>query len=134
MNLLTSQDVFAGPYLDDPVEREKFGRAFLDMTNGFLAFPICLPGTTVWRGRQGRLYVISVLKKAAARSKANMKVTHAWQGGSQSTCLSSHSAPACVEVCHARTKAWDTFVIVGQHKTWLWDSRLLCTCLGARLP
>ena len=83
MNLLTSQDVFAGPYLDDPAEREKFGQAFLDMTNGFLAFPICLPGTTVWKGRQGRMYVISVLKKAAARSKANMKVTDEGQGQSE---------------------------------------------------
>jgi len=75
MNLLTSQEVFAGPYLDDPQEREKFGRAFLDMTNGFLALPICLPGTAVWRGKQGRKFVISVLKKAAARSKAAMKVS-----------------------------------------------------------
>ena len=74
MNLLTSQEVFAGPYLDDKEERRKFGEKFLDMTNGFLALPICLPGTAVWKGKQGRLHIISVLKDAAARSKANMKV------------------------------------------------------------
>lgn len=74
MNLLTSQEVFAGPYLDDPAIKKKFGQAYLDMTNGFLAFPICLPGTAVWKGKQGRLYVISVLEKAAARSKTDMKV------------------------------------------------------------
>ena len=74
MNLLTSQEVFAGPYLDDKEERRKFGEKFLDMTNAFLALPICLPGTAVWKGKQGRLYIISVLKEAAAKSKANMKV------------------------------------------------------------
>ena len=74
MNLVTSQEVFAGPYLDDSAVREKFGNAFLDMTNGFLAFPICLPGTAVWKGKQGRLYIMKVLRGAAGRSKANMKV------------------------------------------------------------
>ena len=74
MNLLTSQEVFAGPYLDNKEERRKFGEKFLDMTNGFLALPICLPGTAVWKGKQGRLYIISVLKEAAAKSKANVKV------------------------------------------------------------
>ena len=41
---------------------------------GFLAFPLCLPGTAVWRGRRGRLYILSVLERAAGRSKAAMKV------------------------------------------------------------
>ena len=74
MNAATSQEVFAGPYLDDPVERERFSRAFMDMTAGFLAFPLCLPGTAVWRGKRGRLYILGVLAKAAARSKAAMQV------------------------------------------------------------
>jgi hypothetical protein len=47
MNAATSQHVFAGPYLDDGAEREKFSAAFMDMTQGFLAFPLCLPGTQV---------------------------------------------------------------------------------------
>jgi len=67
--------VFAGPYLDDPAEKEKFSSAFMDMTQGFLAFPLCIPGTAVWKGKQGRLYIISVLKKAAARSKISMQVS-----------------------------------------------------------
>ena len=53
--------------------RQKFSDAFIDMTVGFLAFPLCLPGTAVWRGRQGRLYILSVLRVAAAQSKAAMK-------------------------------------------------------------
>ena len=84
MNLLTSQEVFAGPYLEDAAVRAKFGEKFLDMTNGFLALPICLPGTTVWKGKQGRLYIISVLKEAAAKSKANAKV---WL---TATCIPAH--------------------------------------------
>ena len=75
LNAATSQEVFAGPYLDDPAEKEKFSSAFMDMTQGFLAFPLCIPGTAVWKGKQGRLYIISVLKKAAARSKISMQVS-----------------------------------------------------------
>lgn len=74
MNLLTSQEVFVGPYMDNPEEREKFCQAFVDMTLGFLAIPILFPGTTVWKARKGRLYIIEVLKKTAARSRAAMKV------------------------------------------------------------
>ena len=75
MNATTSQEVFAGPYLTaaGPEVRRKFGDAFIDMTVGFLAFPLCLPGTAVWRGRRGRLYILSVLRVAAAQSKAAMK-------------------------------------------------------------
>uniref|UniRef100_A0A6T8Q4F7 sterol 22-desaturase n=1 Tax=Chlamydomonas leiostraca TaxID=1034604 RepID=A0A6T8Q4F7_9CHLO len=72
MNAWTSQEVFAGPYLDDPAERDAFGKAYMDMTDAFLAFPLCVPGTAVWKGRQGRLFIIKVLTKAAARSKAKM--------------------------------------------------------------
>lgn len=74
LNAATSQEVFVGPYLDNPEEREKFSAAFMDMTQGFLAFPLCLPGTAVWKGKQGRLYIIAVLMKAAARSKLAMQV------------------------------------------------------------
>jgi hypothetical protein len=42
---------------------------------GFLAFPLCVPGTKVWKGKQGRLFILGVLKKAAARSKAAMQVS-----------------------------------------------------------
>lgn len=74
MNARTSQEVFAGRYLRDGTEREKFSSAFIDMTEGFLAFPLCVPGTAVWRGKRGRLYILSVLQRVAADSKAAMKV------------------------------------------------------------
>ena len=46
------------------------------MTEAFLALPFCFPGTTVWKGRQGRLFIIKVLTKAAARSKQRMREGH----------------------------------------------------------
>jgi cytochrome P450 family 710 subfamily A protein len=72
MNAYTSQEVFAGPYLDDPEERDRFSDAYRAMTEGFLALPLKLPGTKVWRAMQGRQYVIKVLTRASARSKARM--------------------------------------------------------------
>ena len=66
--------MFAGPYITSTEEEEKFGTAFLHMTEGFLALPICIPGTAVWKAKQGRLYILGVLEKAAAKSKAAMKV------------------------------------------------------------
>ena len=74
MNAATSQEVFAGPYLTDPVKRQKFSDCFQDMTQGFLAFPLCIPGTAVWKGKQGRLWIIDLLEEAAGKSKAAMKV------------------------------------------------------------
>ena len=74
--MLTSQEVFVGPYMatSSEPEREKFCQSYLDMTNGFLAIPILFPGTAVWKAKQGRLYIVSVLEKYAARSKTAMKV------------------------------------------------------------
>ena len=74
MNAATSQEVFAGPYLTDVVKRQKFSDCFQDMTQGFLAFPLCIPGTAVWKGKQGRLWIIDLLEEAAGKSKAAMKV------------------------------------------------------------
>lgn len=91
MNVATSQEVFAGPYLKDEKERVKFSAAFTDMTKGFLAFPVCLPGTAVWKGYKGRLFIISVLKKAAAQAKALMKA------GEAPRCLMDFWAQRCLE-------------------------------------
>lgn len=75
LNVATSRSVFAGPYFESSEEKERFGKAFLDMTEGFLALPICIPGTAVWRAKKGRLYILDLLEKAAARSKTAMKVS-----------------------------------------------------------
>lgn len=60
--------VFAGPYLEDPVEREKFSEAYRAMTEGFLAFPLCVPGTAVWKGKQGRIFVIKASERGTSVS------------------------------------------------------------------
>lgn len=54
----------------------KFFESGFEILQGFLAFPLCLPGTQVWKGKQGRLFILGVLRKAAARSKAAMLVHH----------------------------------------------------------
>mmetsp|Transcript_6661 Transcript_6661/g.19183 ORF Transcript_6661/g.19183 Transcript_6661/m.19183 type:complete len:518 (+) Transcript_6661:369-1922(+) len=91
MNAATSQGVFAGPYLTDEKERAKFSDAFIDMTKGFLAFPICLPGTAVWKGYKGRLFILTVLKRGAGEAKAAMKA------GGEARCLMDFWAQRCLE-------------------------------------
>ena len=91
MNQQTSQEVFVGPYLDDPVVRAKFSQAYSDMTDAFLAFPLCFPGTTVWRGRQGRIYVMEVLKTAIARARVFI------HGGGEPRCLADFWVRRCLE-------------------------------------
>lgn len=71
MNTSTSQDVFVGPYLSEDTRKE-FSEAFKDMTDGFLALPICLPGFAVYKGKQGRFKVLRILEKCAIQSKAAM--------------------------------------------------------------
>lgn len=91
LNVATSRSVFAGPYVESSEEKEKFGKAFLDMTEGFLALPICIPGTAVWRARKGRLYILDLLEKAAARSKTAM------EEGNSPRCLMDFWAQRCLE-------------------------------------
>ena len=75
LNAFTSQEVFAGPYLDEPGVANEVSEAYRNITNGFLAFPLCVPGTAVWKGKQGRLYILKTLRGAAARAKAAMQVS-----------------------------------------------------------
>ena len=91
MNQQTSQEVFVGPYLDDPVVKEKFSQAYSDMTDAFLAFPLCFPGTTVWKGRQGRLYVMSVLQQCISRARTYI------QSGGEPRCLADFWVRRCLE-------------------------------------
>jgi len=72
MNTDTSQEVFVGPYLTEET-KQQFSAAFKDMTDGFLALPICLPGFAVYKGKQGRFKVLRILEKCARESKEAMK-------------------------------------------------------------
>lgn len=69
MNQETSQQVFAGPYIDD---HKAFGRDYIIMTEGFLSLPINLPGTAVWKAVEARKRLSKILGEAARRSKKAM--------------------------------------------------------------
>jgi cytochrome P450 family 710 subfamily A protein len=53
----------------------------MEMTGGFLTFPLKFPGTAVWRAMKGRQYILSILEQAAIRSKERMR------GGAEPSCL-----------------------------------------------
>lgn len=52
MNQATSQDVFVGPYLDDPEVRAKFSKSYYAMTDGFLVRAAAWAGGEGW-GQEG---------------------------------------------------------------------------------
>ncbi len=91
LNLATSQEVFVGPYLEGAEAKARFSAAYQDITDAFLGFPLCAPGTAVWRGRAGRRYVVRVLAGAAVRARA-----HAAAGGAP-RCLLDFWARRCAE-------------------------------------
>jgi cytochrome P450 family 710 subfamily A protein len=61
LNLLTSQTVFVGPYIED---RKKFSENYLLITEGFLSFPINLPGTGLNKAVKARKYIVHTLEGA----------------------------------------------------------------------
>ena len=54
LNLMTSQTVFIGPYLTTKEMRDEFCHNYLLLTEGFLSFPIALPGSGLWKAIQAR--------------------------------------------------------------------------------
>jgi sterol 22-desaturase len=91
LNQMTSQEVFIGPYLDDPVVKERFTQGYHDMTEGFLAMPIYFPGTTVWRARKGRDYVMMVLEASVGRARDYIA------SGGEPRCLIDFWVMRCME-------------------------------------
>jgi cytochrome P450 family 710 subfamily A protein len=71
LNVETSQTVFVGPYLDED-QRKEFANNYRMMNEGFLAFPISLPGTTLWKAIRARKNVVATLAECARRSKLRM--------------------------------------------------------------
>mmetsp|Transcript_4524 Transcript_4524/g.7920 ORF Transcript_4524/g.7920 Transcript_4524/m.7920 type:complete len:515 (-) Transcript_4524:2001-3545(-) len=66
LNLKTSQAVFVGPYIRD---QDAFSKDYLEITLGFLCFPICFPGTQLYSSVQARKRVIHELTHCAKESK-----------------------------------------------------------------
>lgn len=92
MNQETSQRVFLGPYLPPGPEKEAFGRNYRNITDGFLAFPLCVPGTAVWRARQSRFKVLAVLLRCA-----NDALAAARRGDHEPCCLLDYWCERCLK-------------------------------------
>ncbi|KAK4529913.1 hypothetical protein CCYA_CCYA02G0778 [Cyanidiococcus yangmingshanensis] len=70
LNLRTSQTVFIGPYL---CERDRFCEDYLRITQGFLSFPLALPGTGLWRAIQARKRVLRTLTDCVRQAKERLR-------------------------------------------------------------
>eukprot|EP00048_Salpingoeca_helianthica_P016002 m.229869 g.229869 ORF g.229869 m.229869 type:complete len:502 (-) comp17863_c0_seq1:121-1626(-) len=81
LNLITSQTVFVGPYLTTDEARAEFCHNYLLLTEGFLSFPLALPGTGLWNAVKARHKIVAVLQQAAHDAKARMA------GGANPECL-----------------------------------------------
>jgi len=71
LNLYTSQSVFLGPYLS-PDQRELFAKNYMCLNDGFLAFPLNVPGTALNRAVKAGKKVVEILTECAGKSKASM--------------------------------------------------------------
>jgi len=60
LNMETSQNLFVGPYIDDPM-RVKFEALYWKMNEGFLCFPLAFPGSTLWKAMKAREELIGIL-------------------------------------------------------------------------
>ena len=74
LNCETSQTVFLGVHLDDPVA---FTHDYDLMTNGFLTAPIYFPGTALYAAVQGRHRAMARLERAVNSSRRAMSKPNA---------------------------------------------------------
>jgi len=80
LNCHTSMSVFLGPYLDRQL-RNDIQYHYKRLTDGFLAFPLDLPGTTLNNGVKSKKLLIPLLEQIVKKSKASMKA------GNEPACL-----------------------------------------------
>lgn len=59
LNVWTSQSVFVGPYLSDS-QRKDFADNYLCLNDGFLALPLNVPGTALYKAVEARKRVFIV--------------------------------------------------------------------------
>ena len=71
LNVSTSQSVFLGPYLSTE-ERKEFADNYMCMNDGFLSFPLNVPGTALHRAVKARKKVVATLTECARKSKERM--------------------------------------------------------------
>eukprot|EP00126_Sphaerothecum_destruens_P000086 Sdes_comp10105_c0_seq1m1709 len=71
LNSETSLRVFIGNHVDDDI-RKRIGNLYFTMTQGFLGFPINLPGFALNRAIQARKEVVKLLEVVVVSSKQKM--------------------------------------------------------------
>lgn len=71
MNVLTSLNVFLGPYLNDELKK-RLSDLYFVMNEGMLAFPVNLPGTTINKAVKAREQTIPILEQCARLSRTRM--------------------------------------------------------------
>jgi len=81
LNIETSMEVFVGPYIPNAAERKSFTELYFKINEGLLAFPVALPGTTLWKAIESRKKLIPILERAVKASKKSM------QAGNNPVCL-----------------------------------------------
>ena len=68
LNCETSLFVFIGPYTDEQ-KRKELGALYFTMTEGFLGFPVNLPGFAMYRATQARKAIVKELEVIVRSSK-----------------------------------------------------------------
>lgn len=72
LNTYTSFSVFVGPYLN-PELRKSLVNDYSDLTNAMLGFPLCVPGTLLWKGYKARPRLLANLETVVKASKSRMR-------------------------------------------------------------
>ena len=68
LNLESSRSIFIGDYFS-PEDEVKFGHDYNLINDAFLAFPINLPGTCLWKGIRAKKRMIKMLEECARKSR-----------------------------------------------------------------
>jgi cytochrome P450 family 710 subfamily A protein len=73
LTVVSSQNVFVGPYIRSDQHRTLIGDLYRTVTKGMLTFPINLPGTTLNKAIKAREKLIIELSELVEESKAAMR-------------------------------------------------------------
>jgi len=117
LNTETSQIVFVGPYLT-PEEMGSFHQDYQRMNEGFLSFPLNLPGTALNKAIKARIKIVASLETIVKKSKARMS-----QEGAQPECLLDYWMEKMVRMIK---EAEDNHTPLPEHNE---DYEIACTVL-----
>eukprot|EP00899_Mesostigma_viride_P001943 jgi/Mesvir1/1174/Mv17671-RA.1 len=73
MTARISQDAMMGPYMGTPEEQKTLVDRFMELNQGFLAFPLPIPGTTLHTAIKARKAIMSMMAPMVAASRKRME-------------------------------------------------------------